>query len=171
MIRSLNTSNSQRRVKKPKKRNAWLITWEAFPDYRLKDISRPRVVAILKPQLANCTIKIILPVLFISESRLTFSEKVSYSFFRQQKYWLYEHSDTVSCGTNPSLYARKVKNLYVQSYDDSCYHQTLHWTEHAKYRHDPETRKLVETIPEQICSEEVHFDELWYARSFLEENN
>jgi len=60
-------------ARKPKRRNAWLITWEAVPSYRLKDIGRPRVVAILKPQISSTTIAKVLPILFMSESRLTFS--------------------------------------------------------------------------------------------------
>jgi hypothetical protein len=60
------------RVKKPSKRNAWLITWESSRDDYLADLKRTQVVAILKPQLSSSTIAALLPVLFISESKLTF---------------------------------------------------------------------------------------------------
>ncbi len=72
------------RTQKPKTRNVWLITWEAVPSYRLEDLGRPRIVAILKPQISDSTLKKVLPILFTSESRLTFTEKIGVSFFAQQ---------------------------------------------------------------------------------------
>lgn len=69
-----------KRVRKPKKRNAWSITWESSRDDYFKDLNRPRVVAILKPQLDSSTIKKLLPILFTSESHLTFGEKIGYGF-------------------------------------------------------------------------------------------
>ena len=62
--------------RKPKKRNAWLITRESPREDYLRDLQRPHVVAIPKPQISSSTIKSLLPVLFTSESHLTFGEKI-----------------------------------------------------------------------------------------------
>jgi hypothetical protein len=152
---------------KPKKRNAWLITWESSRDDYLRD--RPRVVAILKPQISSETIKTILPVLFTSEYQLTFSEKISYSFSRRGPNWLRREDGAISCGGNPWLRARAVYDLYVQTYGNTYYRQTLHWTE-PRYSIDPKTNRPVEVFPAQRNSEDVHFDVLWYRKSFLDEN-
>ena len=153
---------------KTKKRNAWLITWESSRTDYLKE--RPRVVAILKPQISSETIKAILPVLFTSESQLTFSEKISYSFSRRGPNWLRAEDGAICCGGNPWLHARAVYDLYVQTYSNTYYHQTLHWTEHPRYNIDPKTNRHVEVFPAQPGSEDAHFDLLWYGKSFLDEN-
>ena len=150
------------RARRPKRRNAWLITWEAVPSYRLEDLGRPRVVAILKPQISDSTIKKVLPVLFASESRLTFSEKIDVSFFAQQAFWLHkDFNGRFSCGKNPHLWARPVKDLHVESHEDAWDHQTLHWTELARYDVEPETQRIFEASPEYQCSEDVRFETLW----------
>jgi hypothetical protein len=156
------------RARKPKRRNAWLITWEAVPSYRLEDLGRPRVVAILKPQISDSTIKKVLPILFASESRLTFTEKVGVSFLAQQTGWLHkDFNGRVSCGKNPHLWARRVKDLYVQSHEDAWDHETLHWTELAGHDVDPETLRIVEASPEYQCSEDVRFEKLWDEPSLV----
>jgi hypothetical protein len=156
------------RTQKPKTRNAWLITWEAVPSYRLEDLGRPRVVAILKPQISDSTLKKVLPILFTSESRLTFTEKIEVGFFAHQPLWLHkDFNGRLSCGTNPHLWARRVKDLYVQSHEDAWDHQTLHWTELARYDVDPGTRRIVEASPEYQCSEDVRFEKLWDEPSRL----
>jgi len=158
------------RARKAKRRNAWLITWEATPSYRLNDLRRPRVVAILKPQVSGDTIKKVLPILFTSESRLTFTDKIGISFFRQEPYWLHEDfNGRISCGRNPELWARLVKDLYVESHEDAWDHQTLHWTELAKTEIDPKTNHVVEASPEYQCSEEVRFKKVWDEPSFTDE--
>lgn len=96
---------------KPKKRNAWLITWESSRDDYLKHLQRPRVVAILKPQISSATMKAILPILFTSESQLTFGEKISYSFRRRVLGWLRLEESSICCGDNPWLRARMVSDL------------------------------------------------------------
>jgi hypothetical protein len=157
------------RARKAKRRNAWLITWEATPSYRLKELGRPRVVAILKPQISDETIKKVLPILFTSESRLTFTEKIGVTFFPQEEYWLHKDSNCrISCGKNPHLCARRVKDLQVQSHEDAWDHQTLHWTELARYDVDPETHRVVEASPEYHCSEEVRFESIWDEPSFTD---
>ena len=160
-----------KRVRKPKKRNAWLITWESSRDDYFKDLNRPRVVAILKPQLDPSTIKKMLPILFTSESHLTFGEKIGYSFCRRNPGWLRsDFNCVIYCGNNPWLQARLVKELWVETYPETVLRQTLHWTEHARHQEDRETFKLVVVHPEYACSEDVDFDVLWYGRSFLEED-
>jgi hypothetical protein len=42
--------------------------------------------------------------------------------------------------------------------------------EEPRYAPDPETIRLIETYPARPCSEDVHFDVLWYGKSFLDEN-
>jgi hypothetical protein len=128
----------------PKTRNAWLITWESSRDDYLRDLKRPRVVAILKPQISSATIKKILPILFTSESQLTFAEKINISLGRRGPNWIWSKDGSICCGHVPWLCARIVRDLYVQTYDDSCYHQTLHWTERSA----------------QPMFEDVHFDAL-----------
>jgi hypothetical protein len=143
---------------KPKKRKAWLITWESSRDDYLKDLNRPRVVAILKPQLDSSTIKKILAVLFTSESHLTFSEKIGYSFSKRDRHWLRsDFNSIICCGDNPWLQARLAKELWVEHHPGTVDRQTLHWTEYARYREDPETFKLVVIHPEHTCCEDVHF--------------
>jgi hypothetical protein len=122
-------------VQKPKKRKAWLITWESSRDDYLKDLNRPRVVAILKSQLDSSTIKKILAVLFTSESHLTFSEKIGYSFCKQDRHWLRsDFNSIIRCGDNPWLQARLVKELWVEHHPETVYRQTLHWTEYARVK-------------------------------------
>jgi hypothetical protein len=101
---------------------------------------------------------------------MTFSEKIGYSFSRHQSNWLRDEDGYIRCGHNPWLRARLVKDLYVQRYDNTLWQQTLHWTEFPRYREDQETFELVEVHPERKCSEDGHFDKLWYGRSFLEED-
>jgi hypothetical protein len=144
---------------KLKKRNAWLITWEGMP-YALEDLGRPRVVAILKSHVSETTVEKILPVLFISESPLTFSEKIGIAFAAHRPSWLRkDFNGRVSCGDHPHLWARRVRDLYAESHDDACDHQTLHWTEPPRYKEDPQTLELVEASPAYPCSEEVRFDQ------------
>jgi hypothetical protein len=158
-------------AQKPKRRNAWLITWEAMPSYRLKDIGRPRVVAILKPQISSTTIAKVLPILFMSESRLTFSEKIDIAFFRQQKDWLHkDFNGRLSCGRNPYLWARLVKDLYVDSHSDAWDHQTLHWIELSRHEEDPETLRRFEAYPEYSCSENVRFEAIWDGATQIEKS-
>ena len=158
------------RSRKPKTRNAWLITWESSREDYLRDLNRPRVVAILKPQYDQSTIRRMLPVLYSSEKQLTFSEKIGYSFYRQSPSFLCYEQLSICCGENPWLRARPVKKLYVQSYPETMYRQTLHWTVHAYYREDPQAYERIVVVPERQCFEDVHFDRLWYGRSFLEED-
>lgn len=153
-----------------RKKQSWLITWESSRDDYLADLNRPRIVAILRPQYSSQTIKSFLTVLFTSESMLTFSEKIGYSFSRHQSNWLREEDGYIRCGHNPWLRARLVKDLYVQRYGDTVWRQTLHWTEFPRYGEDQETFELVEVHPERQCSEDGHFDMLWYGQSFLEED-
>jgi len=135
----------------------------------MRDLNRPRVAAILKPQYDSRRIKRILPVIYTSEKALTFSEKIARSFSRRSPSWLRDEEASICCGGNPWLRARLVKDLYVQTYRETDYRETLHWTEPAFCREDPETYQLMEVYPERQCSEDVHFDTVWYGRSFLEE--
>jgi hypothetical protein len=159
------------RARKPKKRNAWLITWESSREDYLKDLQRPRVVAILKPQISSSTIRAVVRVLFTSESHLTFSEKIGYSFYRQSPSFLRtDFQGAICCGDNPWLHARHVSELFVETCENTQWRQTLHWMEHPRYTIDPETHHPVEAFPAQPRSEDVHFDVLWYGKSFLDED-
>lgn len=152
-------------TKRPKKRNAWLITWESPRRDYLEQLRQPVVAAILKPQLSDGTIERILPILFVSESKLTFAGKIDCSFCKQRPQWLYRYQQSIYCGDNPYMHARLVKDLYVEQHDDSDYHQTLHWTERATYDLESEPTRTVKVRDEQERSEEVHFDELWYGQA------
>ena len=158
------------RPPKPKKRRAWLITWESFREDYLKDLARPRVVVILKPQLRSKTIKELLPILFISESHLTFTEKVGHGLYRHQPGWLREETEGIFCGHNPCLWARLVTDMWVQTYDDNNSRQTLHWTEDARYAENPDTHRLMQVDSPHRCSEDVDFDVLWSGKSLFDEN-
>ena len=103
----------------PKKRKAWLITWESSSEDYLADLNRPRVVAILNSVYSAHTIRTVLPVLFTSESKLTFGGKIGYSFRKQRCKWLRDEAGSISCGDNPWLRARIVKDLYVQGYENT----------------------------------------------------
>jgi hypothetical protein len=116
--------------------------------YALEDLGRPRVVAILKSHISETTVEKILPVLFISESPLTFSEKIGIAFATHRPSWLRrDFNGRISCGDHPHLWARRVRDLYAESHDDACDHQTLHWTEPPRYKEDPQTLQLVEASP------------------------
>src|SRR5438309_11360361 len=104
------------RRRKPKKRNAWLITWESSRDDYFKDLNRPRVVAVLKPQFESSTIRKLLPILFTSESHLTFTEKIGYSFCKRNPDWIRTWQSIIYCGNNPWLEARIVKDLWVETH-------------------------------------------------------
>jgi hypothetical protein len=158
------------RSRKPKKRNAWLITWESSRDDYFKDLQRPRVVAILKPQISDRTIKSILQVLFTSESHLMFGEKISYSFSQQSPSFLRTDGESIFCGGNPWLHARPVSDLFVETYDNTQWRQTLHWTERPRYTFDANGDHRTEVFAAQSRSEDVHFDVLWYGKSFLNED-
>jgi hypothetical protein len=158
------------RTRKPKTRNAWLITWESSREDYLRDLNRPRVVAILKPQYEHGSIRRMLAALYTSEKALRFSEKIGYSFGRQSASFLRAEGLSICCGGNPWLRARPVKRLYVESYPDTDWRETLHWTEHEYSWEDAETYQRVVVAQERDCSEDVHFDKLWYGRSFLEED-
>jgi hypothetical protein len=159
------------RSRKPKRRKAWLVTWEfARQDY-FEDLNRPRVVAILNPRLTDDTVKRILPVLFASEKQMTFSDKIGYTLSKPPEYWLRREFDgRISTGGHPWLEARVVKDLWIEDYADDIHHQTLHWTEHERYAPHPETGDPVVVHPAQDRSEDVHFDKVWYGRSFLDED-
>ena len=158
------------RPRKLKKRNAWLITWESPREDYLNDLQRPRIVAILKPQISSGTIKSLLPVLFTSESHLTFGEKISYSFYPRNPSWLRTDNESILCGSNPWLWARPVSDLFVESYDNTQWRQTLHWSERPRYAIDPNTHRPIEVFPAQPRSEDVHFDVLWNGTLFLDED-
>ena len=127
-------------------------------------------MAILKPQIESSTIRKILPILFISESPLTFSEKIGHSFFKRPPGWIHHDLQSISCGHNPWLHARRVTDLYVETYDDDDNRQTLHWVEEPRFAQDPNTFRLVEACSARACSEDVHFDILWDGKSFLDED-
>ena len=158
------------RSRKPRKLKAWLITWESSRDDYLRDLERPRVVAILRPQISSSTIKRILPVLFTSESHLTFSEKIGYSLCRQNQGWLRTDQQSICCGDNPWLMARPVSGLFVQYHESTQWRQTLHWMEPPRYDFDPDADRHIEVIPARPRSEDVQFDVLWYGESFLDED-
>jgi len=149
------------RSRKPTKRNAWLITWESSRDDYLKDLQRPRVVAILKPQIATLTIRKLLPILFTAESHLTFEEKISFSFNKKPLGWIRAERESLYCGGNPWLHARLVSNLYVQTYRDTDCRQTLHWTENPRYETQPGTFECVEVRPALQDSVDANFETLW----------
>lgn len=158
------------RPRKPKTRRAWLITWESSrPDY-LKDLDRPRVVAILKPQLGSDFIRRLLPILYTTESKLTFREKIGWSFERIQPGWLRNELQCICYGGNPWLNARRVEDLYVQCYESTLDRETLHWTESAQYGIDRATRRPVEVVPARSGSEDVQFDILWNGESLPAED-
>jgi aromatic ring-cleaving dioxygenase len=158
-------------VRKPKRRNAWLITWEfARQDY-FDDLNRPRVVAILDPRLSSATIMRILPVLFASEKQTTFTAKMGYTHLKPPTDWLrHDFNGRISTGGHPWLEARVVKDLWIEDYADDIHHQTLHWTEYERYAPDAQTGDPVVVHPAQDRSEDAHFDQLWYGRSLLEED-
>jgi hypothetical protein len=122
------------------------------------------------PQIDSGTIKKILPILFISESKLTFNEKIGHSFFKRPAGWVSQDLQSICCGQNPWLRARRVTDLYVETHSDTVYCETLHWMEEPGYAEDPKTFRLVEAYPARACSEDVHFDVLWYGKSFLDED-
>lgn len=149
--------------KKPKKRKAWLITWESSRRDYLENLNRPIVVAVLKPQLSDDTIKRILPVLFASESKLTFAEKIGHGLMKQPPGWISRYCQSHFCGNNPWLHARKVKDLHLIRHEDSDYHQTLCWTEVEKYNFDDTRSKVVKVLGETEGSVETRFDQVWWG--------
>jgi hypothetical protein len=135
----------------------------------LRDLNRPRVVAIIKPQINERTIRLLLPILFASESQFTVTEKIGRSFTtKNARFMREESSQSIYYGDNPWLYARRVTGLYAKSYDNTVYRQTLHWTEEPHYVEDAKTFQIVQSRPPSTHAEDVHFDVLWFGESFLE---
>lgn len=146
--------------RKIKKRNAWLITWDSSRDDYLKDIKRPRVVAILNSRTPLKIIKLFLQTLFASESRLTFSQKLAYSFPPRDSKPYWEEMQSICFGNNPWLRARRVSDLYVESSENSDEQQILYWTELPYTQEDPKTGEF-EHFPQSPQSEMVDFYTLW----------
>jgi len=145
--------------KPDKKRKAWLITWESPREDYLADLKRPKVVAILPSRTPLKTIKLLLPVLYSTESRLTFSQKMAHSLQPFQSNLLSLEMQSVCYGMNPWLLARQVSDIYVHSFRDSE-HEILHWKEYSYMSEVPGTDEFIK-IPAREESCEVNFDEMW----------
>jgi hypothetical protein len=145
-----------------KKRKAWLITWESSREDYLADLKRPKIVAILRSRTSLKTIKLLLPVLYSTESRLTFSQKITHSLQPLNPHLHFSEMQSVCYGMNPWLRARPVLDLYVYKFKNSE-HETLKWTEYSYTTEDPETSEFI-TNPAREESCEANFLEMW--RSF-----
>jgi hypothetical protein len=147
---------------RPTKKSAWLITWESSREDYLADLKRPKIVAILKSRTPLKTIKLLLPILYSTESRLTFSQKLFHCFRPRDSDSFFSEMQSICYGTNPWLRARHVSDLYVHAFE-ATEHEILHWTECSFTTEDLETGKFIKNpAREESC--DVNFYEMW--RSF-----
>jgi hypothetical protein len=140
---------------KTKGKRAWLITWEGDESKR---IGRPKVVAVLQPQLGVRNLKFILELLYNSEYPHTPCEKVGMGLAREPnklRHFRYNYRDV-----NPELFygdghcflrARVVKNLVREETDGYPCECTLSWTELAKYLYDDQSDKPKLVMEERQC--------------------
>jgi hypothetical protein len=112
-----------------RKRKAWLITWESPRLDYIEDLGRPRIVAILNSRHADKAIKTILLVLFYSESRMTFSQKLEASLSSSSSKSFWQEMGGICYGDNPWLWARTVSDLHVQKCQGCHDVETVFWKE------------------------------------------
>jgi len=143
-----------------KKRKAWLITWESPREDYLADLKRPRVVAILPSRTPLTTIKLLLPVLYSTESRLTFSQKMAHSLHPFQSDLFSSEMQSACYGMNPWLRARHVSDLYVHAFRDSE-HEILYWTEYSYMSGEGTCESIRNPLSEESC--EVNFYKMWMS--------
>jgi hypothetical protein len=136
-------------------RNAWLITWESSRRDYLQNLARPRVVRILRAQIQEPTVCRILPALWLSESKLSFSEKLN--FVHEPKLtrdWLTDEGPTIRYGGNPWLLARKVSGTSSRDIGDNL--EDLHWVEPPWYaERQSEIVEIVKPLPRFIRSDSL----------------
>ena len=134
---------------KPKGRMAWLVTWEG-DEYERS--GRPKVVAVLPPQLGHDRFRYILELLYISDYPLTLSEKVAFGLGSDKEkpnYFRYNYRDInveMFYGDHHCfLRARRVKNLICEDDSNDLYKGTLTWTELQKFAEsiDPDEKPKV----------------------------
>jgi hypothetical protein len=97
--------------------SAWLITWEKFGGH----VKKPRnIVAILNPRLGHQRVRELLELLYVNHV-FTLSEKIGYAKNKIFNPYPAEYGSTngikwigrITCGHNPFLEAKLVKNLIV----------------------------------------------------------
>lgn len=142
-----------------KKRKAWLITWESSREDYLANLKRPKIVAILKSRTPLKTIKLLLPILYSTESRLTFNQKIFHCFRPLNSDSIFLEMRSICYGTNPWLRARQVSDLYVHAFK-ATEHEILHWTECSYTAEDSENGKFINyPAREETC--DINFFEMW----------
>jgi hypothetical protein len=112
---------------KSKTTNAWLITWESSRRDYLTNLARPRIVCILSSRIQERAIRRILPALYLSESRLTLSEKLNMGTKSALKRRFVFEQSTIQYGDNPWLLARRITSVFVREGPEGI--EELHWQE------------------------------------------
>jgi len=133
-----------------KKRKAWLITWQSSRQDYLNDLGRPTIVAILDSRVPANAIGHMLQAFYCSESGLTLLEKLTVGSVEAPRPYGKGYLGECRFGSNPSLVARRVKDLYIERTSPS--EQTVFWTEEAQFTHEPCSNRMKEIVPDRAMS-------------------
>ena len=133
-----------------KKRKAWLITWQSSRQDYLNDLGRPTIVAILDSRVPANAIGHMLQAFYCSESGLTLLEKLTVGSVEARRRYGKGYLGECRFGSNPSLVARRVKDLYIERTSPS--EQTVFWTEEAQFTHEPCSNRMKEIVPDRAMS-------------------
>jgi hypothetical protein len=112
-------------------KKAWLITWDWIGDHARRDL---KVVAIISSRRSSRWVQEFIEQRFV-DLEYTLSERVAYARNRKKSPYLVELDrlggvpwhGRMTCGPNPHLYARLVKNLRVVV--DAKENEQLEWDE------------------------------------------
>ena len=97
-----------------KKKNAWLIAWEASSDRRLSQIQGPRILAFLDGRKSAKAVREIVLGIYLSSKSLNHEEKFSYGLFAEGRKIIQQYElSCVKCGLNPWVVARLVEDLEI----------------------------------------------------------
>jgi hypothetical protein len=97
--------------------SAWVVTWEKFG----RHVKKPcEIAAILNPRIGHQRVKELVELLYVNQV-FTLSEKIGYSMNKRFNPYPAEYGSTkgirwtgiITCGHNPFLEAKLVKNLIV----------------------------------------------------------
>jgi len=144
-----------------KKRKAWLITWQSPREDYLNDLGRPIIAAILDSRVPADAIGYMLQALYCSESGLTLLEKLTIGGIEARRRYGKGYLGEIRFGSNPSLVARRVKNLYIER--TSPFEQTVFWTEEAQFTQEHCSNRLKEIVPERAMSYTERYNHGQYA--------
>ena len=119
--------------------SAWLVTWEwAGPHAAVED----RIAAILRPRLSERIVGEIVECLYARHA-YHLSEMAAWARRpAENPYPAQWYEGHCFCGGNPSLHAKRVRNLVIVEHPQSGL-ETVSWVSPPRYRLDEATDRLV----------------------------